>query len=211
MSWLPWAMLLIAALAIGAIVAARQVSGAGSERVASASAPYSQVVVAAHPVLGQDTGQVTSSLVSASDNHSLPDRGLTPGAIDPAVTQSNIARTICVSGYTRSVRPSEGYTFNLKREQLDDPRLGYEDRDTHDYEEDHLVPLELGGSPDDRRNLWPEHWAEPNGARTKDRLENELHRRVCLDRGDPLRISLTQAQQAIATNWLAAYQSYVSE
>jgi hypothetical protein len=79
-----------------------------------------------------------------------------------------------------------------------------------DFEEDHLIPLELGGSPMDSRNLWPEHWADPEGAHTKDRLEDDLHRRVCLPRGEPGWISLTEAQDAIATNWIVAFHKYVA-
>ena len=33
---------------------------------------------------------------------------------------------------------------------------GYADTSTADYEEDHLIPLELGGAPRDPNNLWPE-------------------------------------------------------
>jgi hypothetical protein len=35
----------------------------------------------------------------------LPRHDLTPGAIDPRVTQSNIRNTICRRGYTSTVRP----------------------------------------------------------------------------------------------------------
>ena len=48
----------------------------------------------------------------------LPNAALTPGATDPAVTQANIYSTICVSGWTATVRPPESYTENLKEEQL---------------------------------------------------------------------------------------------
>lgn len=49
----------------------------------------------------------------------LPDPLHTPGAVDPAVTQDNIDRTICVPGYTRTVRPPAAYTNRIKREELD--------------------------------------------------------------------------------------------
>jgi hypothetical protein len=42
--------------------------------------------------------------------YSLPDPHCTPGAIDPAVTQADIGRTICVSGYTEKARPPEYIT-----------------------------------------------------------------------------------------------------
>ena len=47
-----------------------------------------------------------------------------------------------------------------------------------DYEYDHLVPLELGGAPNDPRNLWPEPGASPN---PKDELEGPAAR-DCLRR-----------------------------
>jgi hypothetical protein len=50
-----------------------------------------------------------------------------------------------------------------------------------DYEVDHLLPLEVGGS-NDIKNRWPqptEKLGVPMGAHAKDRLENYLHRQVC--------------------------------
>lgn len=132
----------------------------------------------------------------------LPDPAMTPGATNPRVTQADIGRTICVRGWTRTVRPLEDYTYHLKVRQL---RAGeYPDRRTRDYEEDHLIPLGLGGAPRDPRNLWPEPWAGRWGARTKDRLESRLHRLVCEGR-----VSLRQARSAIASDWIAAYRRYM--
>lgn len=70
----------------------------------------------------------------------------------------------------------------------------------------HLISLELGGSPDSPQNLWPEphHVIGGWGSYAKDKLENRLHSMVCRRR-----ISLEQAQRAIATNWIAAYKQYV--
>ncbi len=136
----------------------------------------------------------------------LPDPGLTPGAINPAVTQENIHGTICVEGWTRTARPPVRYTENLKRRQIRE--YGYADRRLGHYEEDHLIPLSSGGSPDDPRNLWPEPRQSADGwdADRKDELELKLNHLVC----DGI-LSLAEAQRAIATNWIAAYQRYVSE
>ena len=41
-----------------------------------------------------------------------------------------------------------------------------------------LISEMIGGS-NDIKNLWPESYAEPNGAHTKDKLENRLHELVC--------------------------------
>lgn len=125
----------------------------------------------------------------------LPDRHCTPGAVDPHVRQSNIDSTICRSGYTRTVRPPESYTEPLKLAQM--AAYGYyAGRRPSAYEEDHLIPLELGGSPRSPRNLWPE--AHPASYR-KDVLENRLHRAVCDGR-----MALFHAQDEIARDWVAA-------
>ena len=91
----------------------------------------------------------------------LPNPTLTPGAIDPNVTQANIDTTIYVRGWTRTVRPPEDYTERLKHQQIRE--YGYSDTRLGDYEEDHLIPLEIGGSPDNPRNLWPEPHKAPGG------------------------------------------------
>src|SRR5581483_11972185 len=68
----------------------------------------------------------------------LPDPSCQPGAYNPDVTQSTIATTICVSGWTATVRPSSSYTTALKIQQI--AEYAYSDTSTADYEEDHLVP-----------------------------------------------------------------------
>ena len=126
---------------------------------------------------------------------SLPDRHCTPGATDRRVTPATIAGTICRRGYTRTVRPPESVTEPEKRSSM----RAYGDRGSpRHFEYDHLIPLELGGAPNDPRNLWPEPGASPN---RKDRLENLLHRRVCDGA-----IGLRAAQRDIATDWVAAYR-----
>ncbi len=129
---------------------------------------------------------------------SLPDPRCTPGAIDPAVTQSDLHSTICRSGYSESVRPPESVTEPEKRASL----VAYGDhKPLHDYEYDHLVSLELGGARNDPRNLWPEPGASPN---LKDALEARLHARVCEDT-----LTLAAAQLGLAQDWVTAYHRYV--
>src|SRR5438552_2228471 len=70
---------------------------------------------------------------AAMAQSSLPNPTLTPGAINPAVTQDNIDRTICVPGWTHTVRPPREYTEQLKREQIRE--YGYADHRLRDYEE----------------------------------------------------------------------------
>ena len=135
----------------------------------------------------------------------LPNAKVTPGAINPSVTQSNIGSTICVLGFTKTIRPPVSYTTGLKKSQLRTlPYSGYGSTDTKLFEEDHLIPLELGGHPTDPKNLWPEPWSAPYGARLKDSLENKLHLLVCSHQ-----ITLRVAQKAIATDWYLAYKRYV--
>ena len=61
----------------------------------------------------------------------LPKRHQTPGATNPKVTQENVRETICVRGYTKTIRPSAKYTGGLKRKQI--AEYGFEDRRLRDY------------------------------------------------------------------------------
>ena len=97
----------------------------------------------------------------------------TPGVLNPDVTQATIGATICVSGWTRTVRPPTEYTNALKRNQM---RAYHETGAESAYQEDHLISLELGGHPTDPRNLWPEPY--PRASRV-DTIENDLNRQVC--------------------------------
>ena len=87
---------------------------------------------------------------------------LTPGVLNPAVTQQTIRSTICVSGWTRTVRPAVSYTNHLKEVGLGQYGLS---GPVAAYQEDHLVSLELGGNPTDPRNLWPEPYPRAAQAR----------------------------------------------
>jgi hypothetical protein len=98
---------------------------------------------------------------------------LTPGALNPDVTQVTIRSTICVRGWTKTVRPPVEYTNDLKAKQM---RAYGERGSPSDYQEDHLISLELGGAPTDPRNLWPEPYPR---ATAVDKIENELNAKVC--------------------------------
>jgi hypothetical protein len=108
----------------------------------------------------------------------------TPGVLNLDVTQETIGATICVQGWTRSVRPPTEYTNALKLRQM---RAYGETGPPSAYQEDHLISLELGGHPTDPRNLWPEPY--PRAAHV-DTIENELNAQVC---GGSL--TLTEAQE----------------
>lgn len=117
-----------------------------------------------------------------------------PGVTNPQVTQANIGQTICVKGWTKTIRPLPTYTDALKRKQI--AERNYADSDPRHYEEDHFVPLEVGGHPTDPNNLWPQPIQE---ARMKDKLENELNKAVC-----GRAMTLAAAQQCLMrTGWIA--------
>jgi hypothetical protein len=108
----------------------------------------------------------------------------TPGVLNPDVTQATIGTTICVRGWTRSIRPPTDYTSALKLRQM---RAYRETGQSSAYQEDHLISLELGGHPTDPRNLWPEPY--PRAAQV-DAIENELNAQVCTGS-----LTLVQAQE----------------
>jgi hypothetical protein len=114
----------------------------------------------------------------------LADPSRTPGVLNPDVTQSNIRATICRHGWTETIRPPTSYTNGLKRRQM---RQYGEAGSLSDYQEDHLISLELGGSPTDPRNLWPEPYPRASDV---DKIENELNGEVCSGQ-----LTLAQAQE----------------
>ena len=148
-------------------------------------------------------GVIFASLVAGTANgRDLPDRSRTPGVRNPAVTQANIKRTICKSGWTATIRPPVSYTNRLKRQQIIE--YGYTNKKLASYEEDHLISLQLGGHPRNPRNLWPQPYKGTCGARVKDVIETKLKRLVC-----SRTITLSRAQGMIARNWIQAYVRYV--
>jgi len=98
---------------------------------------------------------------------------LTPGVVNPSVTQATLRATVCRKGWTRTVRPPTSYTNALKLRQMRARGLR---GPPSAYQEDHLLSLELGGNPTDPRNLWPEPYPR---ASEVDRIENELNARLC--------------------------------
>ena len=113
---------------------------------------------------------------------------MTPGSLNPDVTQDTIRQTICVSGWTATVRPPTEYTNGLKAEQM--PLYG-ETGSPSDYQEDHLISLELGGNPTDPANLWPEPYPR---AADVDKIENELNDKVC---SGQLTLAEAQRQESV--------------
>ena len=151
-----------------------------------------------------ETGESVQAHVGPADIY--PDPLRTPGAINPDIAQENIRETICNPRWsTKSIRPEASYTNRLKIEQIGE--YGYSDSRLRDYEEDHFIPLELGGNPTDPKNLWPEPFETSipdGGAHAKDKVENYLHAEVCSGS-----LTLEQAQREISEDWYRVYQASV--
>ncbi|WP_347990099.1 hypothetical protein [Methylomonas sp. AM2-LC] len=129
-----------------------------------------------------------------ADSPIAPDSQKTPG--DVLTTDPN---AICVPGYTKTVR-------NVPKQVKDQAyrNYGIYSRQPGEYEVDHLISLELGGS-NSIKNLWPESFVtHPLNAHIKDELENKLHELICSHQ-----LPVEQAQRDIANNWIAAYEKYV--
>lgn len=120
----------------------------------------------------------------------LPDSSCTPGAIFTDAVRGQI----CAGGYSTSVR-------NVPQSEKDSvyKEYGILSHTTGQYEVDHLISLELGGS-NDISNLWPEAASPKPGFHEKDMVENYLHAQVCNGT-----VTLQEAQKEISTNWLEVY------
>lgn len=164
-------------------------SGCGAQQGASAptSAPSAQGQgsPAVRGAIGKRT-KTSGCVVQGA----LPDRACTPGAIFSDVT----TQQVCTLGYSKSVRRVSSSTRRRAYEEY-----GIRSHARGQYEVDHLISLELGGS-NSIANLWPEAASPAPGFHQKDRVENYLHQQMCDGK-----ISMRQAQTEIATNWLAVY------
>ena len=120
----------------------------------------------------------------------MPDSACTPGAVISTATKAKV----CKSGYARSVR---NVPTSVKNKAYSSYSITH--HRTGQYEVDHLISLELGGS-NDISNLWPELASPKPGFHEKDKVENYLHSQVCSGA-----ISLQKAQVEIATDWLGVY------
>lgn len=121
----------------------------------------------------------------------LNDLTSTPGAtLDVSLEE------LCTPGYTQGVR---NVSVTTKKQVCTAYGVTAAHCNGKEYEIDHLISLELGGS-NSAKNLWPQPYQPKPGAREKDRLENWLHKEVCDGT-----ISLADAQKQIATDWYSAY------
>jgi hypothetical protein len=131
----------------------------------------------------------TSGCISAN---AMPDSACTPGAIIPEATKDKI----CVPGYSSQVRNVPDSVKNQAYAEY-----GIMSHTTGQYEVDHLISLELGGS-NEIANLWPEPADPRPGFHEKDKVENYLHDQVCSGS-----MNLQEAQSKIANDWMSVYQT----
>jgi hypothetical protein len=132
-------------------------------------------------------------VAAASSGPLLPQPNLTPGATRPINTSQ-----VCTPG-----PPDQMATIPITVRQAVFHEYGMDGSQPGEFEVDHLITPELGGT-DDIRNLWPEPYATTEwNAHVKDELENHLRHLVCDGK-----LYLPTAQRDIATNWISAYQKY---
>ena len=122
----------------------------------------------------------------------LPNPKLTPGYMrDASVHELCTTSTSLVRNVPESLKKDIFRNYGMNGNDRSVCKEG--------YEIDHLVSLELGGA-NDGRNLWPQSYCGENNAHKKDKLENELHRQICLGK-----ISIQDAQMCIKTDWVMCY------
>lgn len=175
----------------------------GQVRIAAASLALLAAAGAGLHLVARSPAAPAEPIAAPAGAEGLPDRRITPGAVNEAIDETKFLGLCQTRGWTRQFRPPFSYTNNLKSLQMLHYGLGSASK--HDFEEDHLIPLCLAGAPTDPHNLWPEPRAGVWNADAKDRLERKLCKLACDGR-----VPLREAQQALATNWIEAYQKYVA-
>ncbi len=125
-------------------------------------------------------------------NGKYPDHACTPGAIFANTTNEQV----CTPGYSKSVRD---VPESVKKAVYAEYNITH--HVSGEYEVDHFISLELGGS-NEISNLFPES-AEPRpGFHEKDKVENYLHNQVC-DKN----MTLNEAQREIASDWYIVFMN----
>ena len=119
-------------------------------------------------------------------------------ALNPDVTPETIQRTICLKGYTKTIRPSTAYTNGIKFRLM--RGAGIEESLANEYALDHIIALAIGGSPRSLDNL--QLLTAKENSR-KARIEVKLQCLVCAGQ-----VPLDVAQEKMYTNWVATYWEY---
>lgn len=119
-------------------------------------------------------------------------------ALNPDVNQGTIWQTICLKGYTKTVRPATSYTNGVKYKLMRESGIPQEESSL--WALDHIIALTLGGHPRQLSNL--QLLTKSENSR-KSRIEVKLACFVCSGQ-----MSLSKAQAEIATDWQATYHRY---
>ncbi len=150
--------------------------------------------------MGEAEGVAGRAVTSVPAGAILPNPFVTPGAIDPKITLSDIC-----NGTTRSRRRVTAATRAKVLHDYNMPAVT-----TDDYELDHLVPLAIGGT-NAAANLWPQPAPDYH---LKDVLEVEMQRRACVAYRTLLPSEaaqvLRQEQRDIADDWIGAVRRYIA-
>jgi hypothetical protein len=152
--------------------------GSGSGSAARSTSTSTSTTTATSTSAARSTNTSAATTVTTTT-------GVPFDMLNSAVTPATIETTICVSGYTTTIRPPVSFTEPLKVHQI--VTYGYADHLVRDYEEDHVIALEIGGAAASAVNLFPEPhtFSVPD-----DTLENSLHTQVCTGR-----LALAEAQR----------------
>lgn len=142
----------------------------------------------------------------AHADNTLPNSQVTPGVARTDMT----VEEICVKKWGEDVRlvtAKMKHTIfaNYNYSGNDDPRC-IPDANGRHCELDHLISRELGGA-DDVLNMWPQSYGGEWNATNKDRLENKLHKMVCVTH----ELTLEEAQDEIKTNWIESYKKHFGD
>ena len=137
-----------------------------------------------------------------------PDKKLSPGDVMKGVT----VEQICVRGYANVINGGVRNVPESERRAVFVEYFGYMPKNPGLYEVDHIISLQLGGS-NSIKNLFPQAYTGPWGARVKDRLESWMAADVrhCLKASghDAAQALLALHQKEISTDWIAAYKKYL--
>lgn len=145
------------------------------------------------PSLGKTVMLQPRSKSSGCVRGVLPDRTCSPGAYYSGLTKQVLCSSSFRTGTVRNVPESEKFAVEREYGMTAKPY-------GRTIEIDHIVSLELGGS-NDISNLFPEPGSGADNYHNKDVLENAAHKAVCAGQ-----MSLADAQQQIASNWIALYK-----
>jgi len=105
--------------------------------------------------------------------------------LNPAVVQETVQSTICVPGYSKSIRPKVSYTNGIKIQRVQE--MGLPPELIGDFILDHRIPISLGGSPTSEKNLILQDLEDSH---RKDSAEYDLHHKVCTGQ-----VTLAEAQR----------------